>query len=705
MATETPAFRTLFTGTMLAASAPVPQGIVTGAAVGVVFRNLTPYWMAVCGTYQTGTTAAALSDLLFWVDPWSEVQQPLAALGEAWVIPVPSMGTVPSTVPQLAQNQRLEYLLHYSGTWTPRVQAFLPTTQMVQQDPESGVLTPFTGVIDITGSTVDVGTLSGAVTLAAGTTVDVGNAISLQSGTVVAVAPGATVDVGAVSGAITLASGATVDIGNAVSLQTGTVVALAAGATVDVGTISGAITLASGATVDLAAGTTVDVGTITGAVTLASGATVDLAAGTTVDVGTITGAVTLASGTTVELAAGATVDVGTISGAVSLAAGTTVDVGTITGAITLASGATVDIGNAVSLQSGTVVAVAPGATVGVSSVSAPIALASGTVIEVSGGTVDVGTISGNVNTAVINEQLAVGQGRSAVATTSIPAAPSPVAALVTLTLAPYPNNVSVGQVGINLVSAAGLPYLVNFSTYLSTPSGSIETYTESTQTSVASGQTGYGTNGLLLTTLPNVVMATEVIVGVTQNDASQTADTLTVTVAVVGGAVPDLSTHLAPVSDTPIFALPPGSGALGEPDNYMMNGVPLPVQAYQYRPDLPGYLNGGTYTWQVVYNALPTTDYGTVAVPPVAGRNLLVTYYNGTNEIVNLAVLYNGARWQYPVANGGQSSNFYLNPGGGAAGLVIMVPNAPGMAFQWNWSTQPSTGRIEIQVCGIDGGW
>lgn len=64
-------------------------------------------------------------------------------------------------------------------------------------------------------------------------------------GTNLSLASGTTVDVGTIAGAVTLASGTTV--------------AIESGATVDVGTISGAITLASGSTIELTGNPTVDV--------------------------------------------------------------------------------------------------------------------------------------------------------------------------------------------------------------------------------------------------------------------------------------------------------------------------------------------------------------------------------------------------------------------------------------------------------------
>lgn len=131
----------------------------------------------------------------------------------------------------------------------------------------------------------------------------IGTSLSLASGTTVSAT---------FSGPVTLASGTTVDVGTIagdVTLASGTTVALESGAVVDVGTISGAVNLASGTTVALGSGTTVDVGTIAGAVTLASGTTVALGSGAVVDVGTISGAVTLASGSVIELTGNPTVDV------------------------------------------------------------------------------------------------------------------------------------------------------------------------------------------------------------------------------------------------------------------------------------------------------------------------------------------------------------------------------------------------------------
>jgi hypothetical protein len=167
--------------------------------------------------------------------------------------------------------------------------------------------------IPVTG-TVNVGTISGAVTLATGQSIDVGT----------------------ISGPVSLAAGTAVDITGPVTVQTasGTPIDATVSGSVDISSGSVTATISGPVTVQTAAGTPIDVGTISGDVTLATGQSVDI--------GTVTGPVSLAAGTSVDISGTPTVNI---------AAGQVVDVqnasgGSLTVAGTIAiSGGTLDVNN------------------------------------------------------------------------------------------------------------------------------------------------------------------------------------------------------------------------------------------------------------------------------------------------------------------------------------------------------------------------
>ena len=526
----------------------------------------------------------------------------------------------------------------------------------------------------VSGS-VDVGNISGPVTLAAGQSVDVG---TISGAVTVSGSVGITsgrVDVGTISGPVSLDTGQIVQIEN---------------------TSGGSVTVAGTLSIDSGR---VDVGTISGPVSLATGQIVQVE-------NTSSGSVTVAGQVDVSQAAG---DVLSISGDVTanVTAGTVtvssgqVDVGTISGPVSLATGQIVQIEN----TSGGSVTVA--GTVDVSQAAGDVLSISGDVTaNVTAGTVTIE--SGSVSASVVNEQVGIGANyQSPVVVVQVS---SGQGASSTETLLSTGQTVTMNEFILLCQSSAGASYnqaVLTF--YLASPmsggGSSVNPYyaVGSATIGTFNYQNAYQftaivtpTNGLWGEAEIPIVFDS-FSVELTANSGTQT-DTVQVALQTNGLAVAEPTGLDEPGYTTPTFALPGQAG-----NNDMTNGVPLPVQAYTYRPDASEYMNAGSYSWNEIFNSLPTSDYENIDIPATAGRNLIVSVYNGTNEVINVTPLYDGSKWQYPVANGGQSNNYYANPGPGRS-VVFILPNAPAMQLQLNWSTAPSTGALYVSICGVDGG-
>jgi hypothetical protein len=173
------------------------------------------------------------------------------------VVPQPPTGTVPPSAPNILLPT------YYGEGEVPPPQQPLGVTNI-----EAGTVTaiisgPVTvaGTVAISSGTVNVGTVAGSISIAAGQVIQVEN---VPSGSVtitgsVAISSG-TVDIGTISGDVTLAANQVVQVENTAggSVTVAGTVAISSG-TVNIGTISGAVTIASGS-VDIGSGNITIVG-------------------------------------------------------------------------------------------------------------------------------------------------------------------------------------------------------------------------------------------------------------------------------------------------------------------------------------------------------------------------------------------------------------------------------------------------------------
>ena len=435
----------------------------------------------------------------------------------------------------------------------------------------------------------------------------------------------------------------------------------------------------------------------------------------------VTNALSIASGR---------IDVGTISGTVTLAADQIVQVSNVSGGsltvagqvnVSQAAGDVLSITGAVNanVTAGTV-SVSSG-TIDVGSIASPVSIGSAVVLTVAqesgtvynvAGAVDT-TISGssvtlNTNAAVTNVQVGIGANYQS------PVLPITVAsgsgASVTQALMSGSHTITMNEFVLLCQSSAGVKYTnMDLTFYLTNPftgggsgvnayfavgSATIGAFNQLNTYQFTATVTPY--NGLWGEQDIPIVFDS---FSVEATAATASDDTLSVVLQTNGLAVANDTALTQPSYVNPTFLMPGSSTATD-----MTNGVPLPIQNYIYRADASSYMNAGSYEWATVVDQLPTSNYQTFNMPTVAGRNVLFLVYNGTNETINFTPLYSGGQYMNMVANGGQSTNFYLNPGGGRSGLVMLLPNGPQMQWQVNWSTAPTTGVVIIKICGIDGG-
>jgi len=293
------------------ASVPAPK--VPTPPCTVLLQNVSPY--ALQAQIQGGTV---------WIPPYTQQSVPWSNSVGVTVSAEPVI-TSPSGAPA-----SLLVTFYNQGEVVPPngpITGYTSITGAVVNATISGPVT-VSGTVAISSGTVNVGTVAGSISIAAGQVIQVEN---VPSGSVtvagtVAISSG-TVNVGTISGAISIAASQVVQVENvpAGSVTVAGTVAISSG-TVNVGTISGAISIAAGQVVQVE---NVPAGTIV------VGGTVAISSGT-VNVGTVSGSVTIASGSvtvsgTVAISSG-TINVGTISGAVSLTSGQTII--TETGSVT-----------------------------------------------------------------------------------------------------------------------------------------------------------------------------------------------------------------------------------------------------------------------------------------------------------------------------------------------------------------------------------
>lgn len=191
------------------------QPINVGVAGTIELANYSPWFLVLATTAGAANTTDA-PEIVTIVPPWKLKRRPIPA-------------TIGNTTLYAKLQQALSGNARDQGTMTalPPVYAelYIEAYPPWEQDLIGGNVAGFPGanlaVTIPSGTTVDVGTLSGDVSIA----------------------PGATVDVGTISGAVTLSSGTTVDIsGQTVDISGQDVIVDSISSTV---TVSGAVTILS----------------------------------------------------------------------------------------------------------------------------------------------------------------------------------------------------------------------------------------------------------------------------------------------------------------------------------------------------------------------------------------------------------------------------------------------------------------------------
>jgi hypothetical protein len=305
-------------GLAAGASAPIPPPNVAATPCTALLQNVSPF--ALQAQLPSGT---------IWIPPYT--QQSIAWSKSGVSVTAEAVITAPLGAPA-----SLLVTFYDQGEAVPAngpITGYTSITGAVVNATISGPVT-VSGTVAISSGTVDVGTVAGSISIAAGQVIQVEN---VPSGSVtitgsVAINSG-TVDIGTISGAVTLAANQVVEVENTGggSLTVAGTVAISSG-TVDIGTISGDVTLAANQIVEVenTAGGSV---TVVGTVAISSG---------TVNVGTISGAITIAASQVVQVE-NVPAGVVQVGGTVAISSGT-INVGTISGSVTIASGS-VDIGS------------------------------------------------------------------------------------------------------------------------------------------------------------------------------------------------------------------------------------------------------------------------------------------------------------------------------------------------------------------------
>jgi hypothetical protein len=226
------------------ASVPAPK--VPTPPCTVLLQNVSPY--ALQAQIQGGTV---------WIPPYTQQSVPWSNSVGVTVSAEPVI-TSPSGAPA-----SLLVTFYNQGEVVPPngpITGYTSITGAVVNATISGPVT-VSGTVAISSGTVDVGTVAGSISIAAGQVVQVENvpAGTVVVGGTVAISSG-TINVGTISGSISIAAGQVVQVENvpAGTVVVGGTVAISSG-TVNIGTISGSVTIASGS-VDIGSGNITIVG-------------------------------------------------------------------------------------------------------------------------------------------------------------------------------------------------------------------------------------------------------------------------------------------------------------------------------------------------------------------------------------------------------------------------------------------------------------
>lgn len=193
-------------------------------------------------------------------------------------------------------------------------------------------------------------------------------------------------------------------------------------------------------------------------------------------------------------------------------------------------------------------------------------------IVVQSGTVQV---TNDVASEIINEQVGTGFDYQNFLSIDIPAESTPVGVAKQMNVLPEGQQMSAGAFWVGIDSANNYEYAVTLQPVI--------TFTDGTQHDMGSplNVTLTNSDGMSFLqfassfdTLP--VPLNGIIVTVTQQNASQDADTVSVYLSIPGQALPDENSVQFPKAVDPTFTLPGASS----PSDMRYNAVPLPVQQF-----------------------------------------------------------------------------------------------------------------------------
>jgi hypothetical protein len=193
-------------------------------------------------------------------------------------------------------------------------------------------------------------------------------------------------------------------------------------------------------------------------------------------------------------------------------------------------------------------------------------------IVVQSGTVQV---TNDVASEIINEQVGTGFDYQNFLSIDIPAESTPVGVAKQMNVLPEGQQMSAGAFWVGIDSANNYEYAVTLQPVI--------TFTDGTQHDMGSplNVTLTNSDGMSFLqfassfdTLP--VPLNGIIVTVTQQNASQDADTVCLYLSIPGQALPDENSVQFPKAVDPTFTLPGASS----PSDMRYNAVPLPVQQF-----------------------------------------------------------------------------------------------------------------------------
>lgn len=179
------------------------------------------------------------------------------------------------------------------------------------------------------------------------------------------------------------------------------------------------------------------------------------------------------------------------------------------------------------------------------------------------------------NATVVNEQVSTGFDYQNYLSITVPAEPTPTGIAELMTVLPAGQQMSAGAFWVGIESANNYEYQVTLQPSIKFADGTSHTMGSPLSVTLTNND---GMSFLQFAssfdTLP--VPLNGIIVTVTQQNASQDADTVVVYLSIPGQALPDENSVQFPKAVDPTFMLPGASS----PSDMRYNAVPLPVQQF-----------------------------------------------------------------------------------------------------------------------------